>query len=73
MVRRGRFLHEAELSPAISAQILDLLADMKRQAKSTEDRVKLDTMAVGIITQDIRPQVMAHSLTHWFNLHGATL
>lgn len=56
------------MAPQTAAEILDLLADMKRVAQSTEARVKIDTMAVGIISQDIRPQVMAANLKYWFDL-----
>lgn len=56
------------MAPDTAAEILALLADMKRVANSPEARVKIDTMAVGIISQDIRPQVMAVNLKHWFDL-----
>jgi len=56
------------MAPETASQILDLLAEAKRKAKDPEARVRLDTMAVGIISQDIRPQVMAANLKYWFDL-----
>lgn len=46
--------------------VLDVIADMKREARTAEARLKAEQLAIGIITQDIgRPQVMADNLNYW--------
>lgn len=49
-------------------EVLDLIADMKRAAQAPEVRRHCDSMAVGIITQDIEPQKMADNLNYWLEL-----
>jgi len=51
-----------------AAEILALIEEMKHKALTPQERIKLDSMAVGIISQDVRPMVMADNLKYWLDL-----
>lgn len=59
------------MSPQATKEILDLLADMKRAAKTPADRTCLDQLAVEVISQEYQPQVMADNLSYWLGLSPA--
>lgn len=48
-------------------EVLDLIADMKREADKSR-RAHLDHLAADIISQDCQPLVMADNLSHWLKL-----
>ena len=49
------------------AEVLKLLGQMKREAGKTPC-IHLDQLAVGIITNDIRPLVMVQGLRDWMGI-----
>lgn len=50
------------------AEILGYIAEMKRAAGTVPQRQLLDEIAIHLITQDCRPQVMVHGLQQWLGL-----
>lgn len=61
------------MAPETTKLILDLIAEAKVAANSPQSRVNLDMMAVGIITQEQRPLVMADNLQHWLRLSPSAI
>lgn len=53
-----------------TAAILDLFAEMKREA-SPAQRLLIDRMAVELMTTEPEPMKMADNLKHWLDLHAA--
>jgi len=48
-------------------EVLDLIAEMKRQADKPR-RAHFDQLAADVISQDCRPLVMADNLEYWLKL-----
>lgn len=58
------------MDPDKLSAILDVFAECKRVAEKPE-RERIDQMAIGLISQDCRPLVMADNLKYWLDLHAA--
>lgn len=54
-----------------TTQILDLLAQMKKEARSQAQRLLYDRLAIEIMTTEIEPLKMADNLKYWLDLHAA--
>lgn len=61
------------MAPEDTKAILDLIAEAKIAATSPQSRTNLDMMAVGIITQEQRPLVMADNLEYWLRLSPSAI
>lgn len=59
------------MTDADRAVILDVLGQCKRAATDPRRHTALDSLAVDIISTDLRPIVMAHGLSKWMGLSPA--
>lgn len=54
----------------IRDQVLQILGDMKREAKNPQNQSIMDRMAVDLISGECKPQVMVSGLQTWMGLHA---
>lgn len=55
------------------ATVLEVLGQCKRAASDPRRHTAMDSLAVDIISQDIRPLVMANGLAKWMGLSQAEI